>query len=634
MIRQRGWHEGSEEYESMNEPLIIHRIDDGESSGTLVIFVHGLGGNRYRTWGQFPVFLLKDVPYTDVGLYAYRTLTSRLKLAASIELDVEAIVLADTLRECLSYKRIILIGHSMGGLLCKAAIKELIDRDDLASLRRLGGLFLLATPQAGSGWVPFFLTWISKDMRALNPHGALIERVHRTFVDRISADIRSDKLFLPVFAVTATEDAWVSVLSSGLNIPSSNRKVVRGSHTRIVKPTSRDDDVYQWVLERIKHLTSLSENHDFKSTLRTEGSRNVPALAVPVFSRSYVEKKSEWKHMEGQTVCERYPLTALVGCGGTGAVFRSRELSLGRDVAVKIFYSVPYVFVDILNHSIARSVRGLAALSHRNLQRILDFGILGTASSGASLFVVSEFIDGVTLWKTLCEKELRSDSEAIADIEGFVDKVTLAMQLTAGLRAAHNAAFIGESGFAERGVCHGDLTPENVLIDQSGRAVLIDFMMPDIQKLIVKDDQRDARWQLANGQYSFHVFETEAYGTPGFMPPEQAAEGIVTPVSDIYTLGLTFAQLFFSDQYRSKHREPFLISWQLGWRLSRFLPSEVRPFCILIESLIESMTKIQPKDRLQDIQAVDESLAQIQNQVDEIASSIPKAAILSGFDDF
>jgi pimeloyl-ACP methyl ester carboxylesterase len=269
----------------LSEPLVIHRVVENQDAATLVVFVHGLGGQRYGTWGLFPSLLLADVPSTHVGLYAYRTLTSRLKLAASIDLDLEAVVLADTLRDC-PYERIIMIAHSMGGLLCKAAIKELIDRADVSTLARLKGLFLLATPQAGSGWAIPFMSWISKDMRALSPHGLLIERVHRTFVDRVSEKAgRSGKVHLPVFAVVASEDAWVSVLSSGLNIPSSNRKVVRGSHTRIVKPRSRDDDVYQWVLTRVQDLASRTEESGSNSQISGNAltqERLTQPPAVPV----------------------------------------------------------------------------------------------------------------------------------------------------------------------------------------------------------------------------------------------------------------------------------------------------------------------------------------------------------------
>lgn len=240
---------------SLNEALIVHRRAGGRPSGTLVVFVHGFAGNRYNTWGNFPKFLIEDFSDLDVGLYAYRTGLNRLRITRSISLEAEATVLADILRDCTAYSRVILLGHSMGGLLCKFAIKDLIDRDDQTTLGRLKGLFLLATPQAGSHWVPPFLSFLTNDTRALRSHGATIERMHRTFVNRITADGTSPgKVHLPVFAITASDDIWVSALSSGLEIPSSHRKVVRAAHTNIARPLAKDDDVYEWVLVRMRDL--------------------------------------------------------------------------------------------------------------------------------------------------------------------------------------------------------------------------------------------------------------------------------------------------------------------------------------------------------------------------------------------
>jgi serine/threonine protein kinase/pimeloyl-ACP methyl ester carboxylesterase len=627
MKLQTGFPDASRPTASLSEALVIHRRDDKRSAETVIIFVHGLGGDRYQTWGNFPRFLFVDVKNADIGLYAYRSALSRFRFAASIELGSEAAVLADTLRDCQAYDRLVLIGHSMGGLLCKAAIKDLIDRDDPRTLTRLKGLFLLATPQAGSSWVPPFLAWMTKDMRALNPHGTLIERVHRTFLDRVSSEVGSPgRIFLPVFAVTASDDVWVSVLSSGLNIESSNRKVVRGAHTRIVKPDSTSDDVYQWVLTRVRNLCT-GASAAFEANLKSAPVKIINddrTLNVPSFSRPYDYKESEWQALLGKVAFKQYPLRTLIGYGGTGAVFRSRESSMGRDVAVKIFYAVPIELMEGLSSVTARSVRALASLSHSNIQRILDYGVFSNASSGASLFIVSEFIDGSSLDHQL--SGLSAGPPRPIEGQAFLEKLLLARQVTAGLHAAHTCTFVGADGFEGHGVCHGDLVPSNILIDRYKRAVLIDFMMPDLQKLIVKEDpSRDERWSVSNGRYSFHPYPTEAYGTPGFMPPEQAAEGIVTFRSDIYTLGLTFACLFFASHHRSEYDTPFIVEWQRGWRLSivpsAFADQHTQQLCIQIEALIESMTKPQPNDRLQTTLVVDKALSRIEKEAGMPASS-------------
>ena len=110
------------------EPLVIHLRTEPTRNRALIIFVHGLGGSRYgpkATWGFLPRFVFEDFPDVDVGLYEYVTLFRRLKFWESIDLSKEAVVFADLIRDVTSYEVVILVGHSMGGLLCQAAVVSL-----------------------------------------------------------------------------------------------------------------------------------------------------------------------------------------------------------------------------------------------------------------------------------------------------------------------------------------------------------------------------------------------------------------------------------------------------------------------------------------------------------------------------
>jgi pimeloyl-ACP methyl ester carboxylesterase len=249
-----------------DETLVVHQRVDPTLNDKIVLFVHGLGGQRYgkhSTWQNFPAYLLEDLPEIDVGLYQYRTLTGRFAFSRSVSLDDEARVFADLLRdELAAYTNIVLIGHSMGGLLCKGAIHVLVSRGDRNTLARIGGLLLMATPQLGSLRVPRFLGALSHDFRALEPHGDFVATINQTFENHIALDESTHtlrKTTIPTWAVEGVNDRWVDPLSAGIGLPSSRRKVVRGSHTSIVKPTDRNADAYQWVKARIS--TAL---HRFK----------------------------------------------------------------------------------------------------------------------------------------------------------------------------------------------------------------------------------------------------------------------------------------------------------------------------------------------------------------------------------
>lgn len=240
--------------ELINEPLVVHQRTPDSQNCSLIIFVHGLRGSRYGeapTWGDFPRFVFEDFPQLDVGLYRYKTALEKDTIPLPDEAQVFSGILRDDLRQ---YKTIILVGHSMGGLLCKAVIAHLIDtaRD---TLKRIGGLFLLASPQLGSLRMPKFLSLFSSDAKALEPHGSFITAINDKFEDNLYLDEKIqavDKTIIPTWGVRGTSDEWVDALSAGIGLSSMREKVIRGSHTDVVKPKSKTADPYPWVKERIE----------------------------------------------------------------------------------------------------------------------------------------------------------------------------------------------------------------------------------------------------------------------------------------------------------------------------------------------------------------------------------------------
>lgn len=231
------------------EALVVHRKSDERRNDDVLLFVHGLGGGRYSTWGGFPELLFTDMPACDIALYSYRTLAGRLKFWRSVPFEQEARTLAGLVRES-EYPHVLLVGHSMGGLLIKAVVRELVNTNQLEALGKVAGLLLMATPQAGSLRVPGFLSWLTVDTRALKAHGPLVRDTAQTFQDRIHAvegEWMRDRFTLPVWAVEGSSDIWVDKLSSGLGLESRRKLSVRGSHTSIVKPTTAADDAYRFV---------------------------------------------------------------------------------------------------------------------------------------------------------------------------------------------------------------------------------------------------------------------------------------------------------------------------------------------------------------------------------------------------
>jgi serine/threonine protein kinase len=180
------------------------------------------------------------------------------------------------------------------------------------------------------------------------------------------------------------------------------------------------------------------------------------------------------------------------------------------------------------------------------------------------------------------------------------------------MQAAHECSLIGDLGFSEKCIVHGDLTPGNIIVGSDAAPVVIDFMMPDIQRMPLQDVRTYSYWRKnAGAQYSYHPPMTGAFGTPGFMSPEQELEGIVTPASDIYTLGKTLTYLFWPNNSRDMSQYNALLAAR-----SPASSLEAR-----MAKLVLTMVSPQPKDRPPSMRSVAESLDELHSRAGCVPAS-------------
>ena len=265
-----------------DEPLIVHQHPENRFGQELVLFVHGLNGTRYDTWGNLPKFLFEDCSSFDLGLYDYASGTRRVRFSQSNTLESQSEQLADLIRD-LGYQRVVLVGHSMGGLLCQNTIKSLIDSrtrdlDGTLAARRVAGLFLMATPQAGSLRVPRIFRFISKDARILAAHSRFITAVQIRFADVVQVSeltgLSPERFYIPTYAMVATNDKWVDEMSSRLGLSRDRIKIVRGTHKSLIKPKTRDDDGYRWLLPRLRMVMNVDAYREIPGSAPSGTPRN------------------------------------------------------------------------------------------------------------------------------------------------------------------------------------------------------------------------------------------------------------------------------------------------------------------------------------------------------------------------
>ncbi len=228
---------------------------------TLVVLIHGLGGHGYETWAELPQLLLKsDGPAVDVGVFDYTSGLRRIRLTSSASVAATIRELADEVVAA-RHSHVVLLGHSMGGVIAQQVVRHLFTQDYPPYNRtsKIAGLILMAAPRAGSLRVPWWVA--TKDARYLRAHSEITVEVDQFFTQHISLtctlqDTRP-RLSLPTFAGIATQDFWVDPFSAGYGIPADQKRQFAGSHSSIVKVKDPDDPVLGWIHEQLAKVIDL-----------------------------------------------------------------------------------------------------------------------------------------------------------------------------------------------------------------------------------------------------------------------------------------------------------------------------------------------------------------------------------------
>jgi eukaryotic-like serine/threonine-protein kinase len=199
----------------------------------------------------------------------------------------------------------------------------------------------------------------------------------------------------------------------------------------------------------------------------------------------------------GTRLGARYEIVQMLGEGGMGSVYKARDLELDRFVALKVIRPEFAMHEEVLKRFkqeliLARKV------THKNVIRIFDLGEVDGVK-----FITMEFIEGQDL-SSLTKERLP-----------FEKSTDIIYQVCTALDAAHS-----------EGVVHRDLKPQNIMVDKSGRVIVMDFGIARTT-------------ELGAGMTNTGAL----IGTPDYMSPEQVMGEHVDARSDLFALGIIFYQL-------------------------------------------------------------------------------------------
>ncbi len=205
-----------------------------------------------------------------------------------------------------------------------------------------------------------------------------------------------------------------------------------------------------------------------------------------------------------------FEVVARLGEGGMGVVYKARDTSLDRFVALKVLQ--PYAVADPeRRRRFVQEAKSASALNHPNIVHIYEIG-----EHEGSLFIAMEYVDGYSLNDLILGKE----PLALPLI------LRISVQIADALATAHAS-----------GIVHRDLKPSNIMISQTGLAKLVDFGLAKLVEAPAEEEVSQTEETRSMRKVAPRTQEGTVIGTAPYMSPEQAEGKKVDARSDIFSFG-------------------------------------------------------------------------------------------------
>ena len=320
----------------------------------------------------------------------------------------------------------------------------------------------------------------------------------------------------PGLAARAAVEIERQFLKLNLTLPEDQRAEVRiGIHTgvgfrkgndlfgdvvnvtsRIVKRTAPA----QILISRVVYeaISNESDLHcRWLSKLTIDGRAEKEDILEVVWTDAEAYRDVQDRLTASSYIPPRYEVLSQIGTGGSGIVYKVRDLETGEIVALKILK--PEIASDPdVQENFKRELCLARKITHKNVCRIHEFNrVNGTA------YTSMEFVEGESLLSRLFRVGTLPLNEVIE----------ITRQICAGLREAH-----------AQGIVHRDLKPANIMLDRNGTVKIMDFGI--------------ARMVQIDGPMTGTIV-----GTPAYMAPEQAELKPMSSCTDIYALGLLLYEM-------------------------------------------------------------------------------------------
>lgn len=307
-----------------------------------------------------------------------------------------------------------------------------------------------------------------------------------------------------------------------------------------------------------------------------------PSNTAPPLDQSFQAESSEAQTLPPSsdeplpgTRLGGYEVVQKLGQGGMGSVYLARQLSLDRNVALKVLQAQLAADAQFVAR-FTREAYAAAQLNHHNVVQIHDIG-----SQRKTHFFSMEYVEGMTL-ASLVKQQGPLPAEVAA---GYI------LQAARGLKFAH-----------DHGMVHRDVKPDNLLLSRHGIVKVADLGL--VKTPTAKGEPLTVASGRSGEWYGEQTQVNVSMGTPAYMAPEQAQDAAhVDARADIYSLGCTLYTLLTG-------RPPF-VGRSVMEIINKHLREPVQPPGLLVEYVPSALSDIvmkmlakRPEARYQDMDQV------------------------------